>query len=205
MSPALEPKQDRSRATRRLLLDAAVEELLAKGFTGLTTTTVARRAGVSRGAQQNHFPSKGTLVAEALRHLAEREVQTLRDGVAEMPEDPRERGAAVLDFLFEQFRGPLFTTVTELAVAGRDEPEVLEAVEDEERAMSAHVIDIALQVFGEERTGVPGFAHRWTTALAAIRGVALLELLRHSPESTRRLWERTRGDLLELLLQDDHQ
>ncbi|WP_445149635.1 TetR/AcrR family transcriptional regulator [Baekduia sp. Peel2402] len=200
---SLEPKQDRSRATRRLLLDAAVEELLEHGYQGLTTLAVAQRAGVSRGAAQGHFPQKTALVGEALRHLAEREVQAVRDVVETAAGDPRERAQAALDFLFEQFSGPLFAAVTELALASRGAPELQAVVEEEERAMSAHVAEIALQLFGAERVETPGFSTRWTTALAAIRGVALLRLLRHSPQSTRRLWTGTRGDLLDMLLPDD--
>src|SRR4051794_41791797 len=79
---AAEPKQARAHATRRRLLDAAVEELVEHGYAGLTTPAVARRAGVSRGAQQNHFPHKATLVAEAVRHLGRRPCA-----------EPRERGA----------------------------------------------------------------------------------------------------------------
>jgi len=200
---SLEPKQDRSRATRRLLLDAAVEELLEHGYQGLTTLAVAQRAGVSRGAAQGHFPQKTALVGEALRHLAEREVQAVRDVVETAAGDPRQRAQAALDFLFEQFSGPLFAAVTELALASRGAPELQAVVEEEERAMSAHVAEIALQLFGAERVETPGFSTRWTTALAAIRGVALLRLLRHSPQSTRRLWTGTRGDLLDMLLPDD--
>jgi AcrR family transcriptional regulator len=200
---SLEPKQDRSRATRGRLLDAAVEELLEHGYQGLTTLAVAQRAGVSRGAAQGHFPQKTALVGEALRHLAEREVQAVRDVVETAAGDPRERAQAALDFLFEQFSGPLFVAVTELALASRGTPELQAVVEEEERAMSAHVAQIALELFGAERVETPGFTTRWTTALAAIRGVALLRLLRHSPQSTRRLWTGTRGDLLDMLLPDD--
>ncbi|HET6505876.1 MAG TPA: TetR/AcrR family transcriptional regulator [Baekduia sp.] len=208
MTPAprlgsLEPKQDRSRATRRLLLDAAVDELLEHGYQGLTTLAVAQRAGVSRGAAQGHFPQKTALVGEALRHLAEREVQAVRDVVETASGDPRARAQAALDFLFEQFSGPLFATVTELALASRGAPELQAAVEEEERAMSTHVTEVALELFGAERVETPGFTTRWNTALAAIRGVALLRLLRHSPQSTRRLWAGTRGDLLDMLLPDD--
>lgn len=198
---SLEPKQDRSRATRGRLLDAAVDELLEHGYQGLTTLAVAQRAGVSRGAAQGHFPQKTALVADALRHLVEREVAAVRDAVGRAEGLPlRERARAALDFLFAEFSGPLFATVTELALAARASPELQAVVEEEERAMSAHVAQIALEIFGEERVGMPGFSTRWATALAAIRGVALLRLLRHSPRSTARLWSTTRGDLLELLL-----
>src|SRR3954470_22071342 len=115
---AAEPKQARAHATRRRLLDAAVEELVDHGYVGLTTPAVARRAGVSRGAQQNYFPHKATLVAEAVRHLARQGGDELRERVAALPRG-RARVQAGLDVLFEQYSGPLFAAVVELTLAAR--------------------------------------------------------------------------------------
>ena len=52
-----QPQQDRSRATRKRLLEAAIECLAELGWTGTTVAIVAERAGVSRGAAQHHFPT----------------------------------------------------------------------------------------------------------------------------------------------------
>lgn len=46
---------ERTEDMRRRILDAAVEELTDKGYAGLRTADVAKRAGVSRGAQTHHF------------------------------------------------------------------------------------------------------------------------------------------------------
>src|SRR5690242_12442613 len=95
-----EPKQARALATRARLLDAAVAELLDRGYAGLTTPGVAARAGVSRGAQQNHFPRKAALVAAAVRHLATRQLEELREQLADVPVGS-ERVHAGLDVLYE--------------------------------------------------------------------------------------------------------
>ena len=42
-----EPRQDRSRATRQRLLEAAIECLAEVGWSGSTVSVVAERAGVS--------------------------------------------------------------------------------------------------------------------------------------------------------------
>jgi len=197
---ALEPKQDRSRATRRLLLDAAVDELVERGYGGLTTLAVARRAGVSRGAQQNHFPQKSTLVAEALRHLAERELSVLHETVARAPEDERDRAHVALDMIFAQFGGSLFRMVVELSLAAREAPELGEVVAEEEREMSLQVNQVALEVFGPQLAATPGFTRRWNMAVAAIRGTAMLRFLGHPEELVVRQWERTRAELIDLLV-----
>lgn len=72
-APAL-PKSRRTQAARsgdmkRRILDAAFAVLKERGFAGFTTPEVARRAGVSRGAQVHHFPSKNDLVTAAMEHV----------------------------------------------------------------------------------------------------------------------------------------
>jgi AcrR family transcriptional regulator len=192
------PRQARAQLTRRRLLDAAVDELLDHGYGGLTTPGVAARAGVSRGAQQNHFPRKVELVAEAVRHLARRQLDELRDRLRDVP-DGRVRVAAGLDLLFDQYSGRLFAVVVELSLAARTDPELHEVIRQEERTISRSMYETATAIFG------PGFPEssdasaRWATVLSAIRGLALLKLLGHSSATTDRQWRATRRQLLELL------
>ena len=64
-----EPQQDRSRATRQRLLEAAIECLAEVGWSGSTVAVVAERAGVSRGAAQHHFPTREDLVTSAVEYV----------------------------------------------------------------------------------------------------------------------------------------
>src|SRR5215468_6574679 len=63
-------QEERSAAMRERLLDATIDCLVEYGYSGTTTTRVAERAGVTRGAQVHHFPTKTDLVTAAVRHLA---------------------------------------------------------------------------------------------------------------------------------------
>jgi len=195
---AVEPKQARAHATRRRLLDAAVEELLERGYVGLTTPGVARRAGLSRGAQQNYFPHKTTLVAEAVRHLALRQCDELRERVAEVPRG-HARVQTGLDILFEQYSGPLFAAVVELCLAARGDAELREVIATEERAITRAMHETATVIFGDDFPATREVARRWATVLNAIRGLALLKLLGHPPAAVDRQWAATRRQLLELL------
>ena len=71
------PQADRTRAMRARLLEATVELLVERGFAGTSTTLVSERAGVSRGAQLHHFPTKNDLVVAAVRD-ANRAAQELQ-------------------------------------------------------------------------------------------------------------------------------
>ncbi len=64
------PRQERSRATVEVILDATAQVLIRAGFDGLTTNTVAEVAGVSIGSVYQYFPNKMALVSALIeRHL----------------------------------------------------------------------------------------------------------------------------------------
>jgi len=67
MSSSVVPIRPTARraATAERLAAAAVEELRAQGYDGLTVRNVARRAGVAPATAYIHFTSKDHLVAEA--------------------------------------------------------------------------------------------------------------------------------------------
>jgi AcrR family transcriptional regulator len=197
-SSAVEPKQARAQETLRKLLTAAVDELLEHGYVGLSTSGVARRAGVSRGAQQNYFPHKQTLVMEAVRHLGRLQREAVRDRVEAVPSG-RARMQTGLDVLFEAYSGPLFATVVELSLAARHDAALCEVIRTEERATSKAMQETARYIFGQGFPETRAAAQRWATVLSAIRGLALLKLLGHPPAAVERQWTATRGQLLEIL------
>ena len=197
-APALEPQQARAAETRRKLLDAAVDELLEHGYANFRAAGVSRRAGISRGAQQNHFPHKQTFVMAAVRHLAHRQRVELQARVEQVPRG-RARVRTGLDVLFEAYSGPLFATVLELSLASRDDPELHDVVLSEERATSKAMRDAATVIFGEQFTVTRKDRSRWATALSTIRGVAVLKMLGHPTDAVDRQWVVTRQQLIESL------
>ena len=64
--PSSVPNEVRSAATRSALVDAALDALVEVGHARTTGVEVCRRAGVTRGALQHHFPAFGELLASAL-------------------------------------------------------------------------------------------------------------------------------------------
>ncbi|MCW3041150.1 MAG: transcriptional regulator TetR family [Solirubrobacterales bacterium] len=193
--PALAPQQQRSIETRRRLLDAAVAELLENGYGRVTTVSVARRAQVTRGAQQHHFPNKDVLVAEAVRHLARRQSEELRDQIAALRHG-KTRIANALDLVYAQYAGPLFAAMFELSLAARHDPALADLVLEEERRMSKTVHDLGREVFGADALRSPDFAARWATGLSTIRGLAVLRMLGHSERSLQRQWRFARAQIL---------
>lgn len=111
-------QSERSALTRGRILDAAVQLLATEGWAGTTTTAVAKLAGVSRGAQLHHFPSREDLVAAAIDTSFERLVAEFEGRLEELADDP-DRNAKVLDMLWSIFRGPTFTATIEVGIAAR--------------------------------------------------------------------------------------
>jgi AcrR family transcriptional regulator len=194
----IEPKQARSLATRKRLLDAAVEILIDDGYLGLSAVTVARRAGVSRGAYQHHFPNRQTLLIEAIHHLSVSEQDALRRRLATV--DKGETGVVeALDVLFGTYCGKLFATILELALASRREPELETAILEEERSIAFGTQEFAEQIFGEDAYDDPEFARRWRYCRSVIRGVATLTFLGHPQERVDRQWAYAREQIVALL------
>src|SRR5262245_50796835 len=59
---------DRSAATRKQILEAAIRCLETVGYGAVTNIRVAEEAGVSRGAMMHHFPTRQTLIVAAVEY-----------------------------------------------------------------------------------------------------------------------------------------
>lgn len=193
--PVPQPKQQRSVATRRRLLDAAVAELIDNGYAAVTTTGVARRAGATRGAQQHHFPNKELLVAEAIKHLARISSEEMTAEIAGLPKG-KGRMADALDLVYARYAGPLFVSVFELSLAARHDPALQEIVASEEEAMAKTIYGIGREILGAEALRSADTAARWSAALSLIRGIAILRVLGHSERALQRQWRFARSQII---------
>lgn len=191
------PQQERSRATRTRLLEATVDCLVEHGWSGTTTTVVATRAGVSRGAQLHHYPTRAALVTAAVVHLAERRAAELRAEAEALPAGPR-RLDRVIDMLAAAFTGPLFVAALELWVAARTDPELRAALVPLEARVGRemHRLTVALLDADERR---PGVREAVQATLDLLRGLGVANLL--TDDSARRTallntWKRQLATLL---------
>lgn len=182
---------ERSEATRRRILDAAVDLLGARGYAGLRTSDVAEAAGVSKGAQTHHFPSKDDLVVAVVGHVFERAGELARKRArraATVDEAVRALIADGQEFFFSE----LFLVALDLAIQGR-----LRAQPSEPLAQLAGAT--RLPVEAQWRTalvesGVPEALADdllWLT-LSIVRGLAVRRLWQHDPPRFNRLFRTWR-------------
>lgn len=119
--------QERGLATRAALVNAAVECLVEQGYAATTTIEVAKRAGVSRGAQLHHFPTRAALVAAAVGELYERRMREFADTIATIP-PTGDRVSRAIDLMWSMFNGPTFVAWAEVWIAARTDPQLRAAV-----------------------------------------------------------------------------
>jgi AcrR family transcriptional regulator len=163
--PERRTQAERTAGTQAKLLDAAIDCLVELGFAKTSTQEIARRAGVSRGAQLHHFPTKESLVTAAVGHLVEKRLAE----ILEADPDP-DRGVEVLS---EAFSGPLFYAALELWVAARTDPALHEAMVPLERRVSEAIMGGATAIMGSRMTNE---SIELTVELA--RGLAVSALFR---------------------------
>ncbi len=177
-----EPQQDRSRATRRRLLEAALESLAELGYGGSTVAVVAARAGVSRGAAQHHFPTRGDLFAAAVEYMTEVRLAEIRQRARELPGGAG-RTEAIVTMLTDVYTGPLFRAALHLWVAASTEDALRQQIVSLESHVGRQAHRALLDVLDvDERT--PGVRETVQGVLDMARGLGLADLL--TDDSARR-------------------
>ena len=166
------PKQDRSRATRQRLLEAAVSCLAEHGWAGSTVSVVAERAGVSRGAAQHHFPTREDLFTAAVEYVAEERSTALR---ALFPEGAADR-RAVIEALVDLYTGPLFRAALHLWVAASNEDQLRPQVTELEAKVGRETHRIAVDLLAADESQ-PGVRETVQGLLDMARGLGLANLL----------------------------
>ena len=203
----------RSRTTRARILDAGIRCLVEEGFKGLSTVTVARRAGITRAAMLYHFPSRNELLVAIIHHITRRRVAYFETAFSALPHD-RSFAARALDAVIDELSTPEFLAYAELALAARTNPELAEtmrpamAAYDDARVALGHRFCPSRLTeapdFGLARDVVRFLCEGIALQFAALRGMRqpgerlaqlrhFLRLLVSSPEGFR-LLERTAAE-----------
>jgi AcrR family transcriptional regulator len=182
------PQEQRSRAMRQRLLEATIECLVERGWSGTSTTLVSRRAGVSRGAQLHHFPTKTDLVVAAVEHMGARRSEQLFERAATLPRG-RRRTRAVLDLLAEHFTSPLFVAALELWVAARTDEQLHRAVAPLEQRIGRDTHRQTVELLGVDESR-PGARELVQATLDLVRGLGLANTLSDDSARRRRVLDR---------------
>ena len=175
---------ERREETRARILEAAVSELVNKGYAGFRVDQVAAVANVSRGAQTHHFPTKESLILASLQKLYQESTEasmTLIDGLK--PADD------VLDALMQDsakfYLGPNFIISMSLLNLGDHEPELRTKVRAMSRKYRLPIEKAWLEAL--LRSGLADESARTVLNItqSIYRGMVMRRFLRNDPEYTR--------------------
>jgi AcrR family transcriptional regulator len=182
------PQEERTRLMRARLLDATVDCLVEHGFSHTSTTLVSERAGVSRGAQLHHFPTKNDLVVAAVEHLTDARGVELAAAAERLPTGKR-RTRAVLQMLADHFTGPVFTAALELWVAARTDEALLAAVGPLEQRVGRETHRLTVELLGADESR-PGVRELVQATLDLVRGLGLANTISDDARRRARILDR---------------
>lgn len=180
-APVRRTQAARSEDMQRRVLDAAVKVLSTRGYAGFRTAEVSRIAGVSRGAQLHHFPTKDQLIVAALRHVYEEALAVSRQRALSV--DPaKDILDLVLDDAREFFFSKHFLVAIDIVLSTATDPGVREQVLEIARAARLPVEQAwgrALAAAGIPADLAPGLL---SIMLSVVRGHAVRKLWDNDPE-----------------------
>ncbi|WP_347353959.1 helix-turn-helix domain-containing protein [Intrasporangium sp.] len=182
MSTVTEPKQDRSRATRLRILEAAVESLASRGWEASSVAVIAADAGTSRGALQHHFPTREDLIVAALDHMFERRSE-LVEAMTVPDLTGAERVAHVLHTIVEVYLGPLFEAALQVWTAAAADETLRQRIVPLERRFGGGVHEMTVRLLGVDDSD-PHVRTLVQATLDMVRGLALAAVL--TDDSRRR-------------------
>lgn len=171
----------RSEDMQRRILDAAAKVMSSHGYAGFRTAEVSRVAGISRGAQLHHFPTKEQLIVATLAHVYDQALAVSRRRAAAV--DP---ARDILDLLIEDAREFFFSrhflVAVDIVLSTATEPSVREQVLDIARGARLPVEQAwgqALAAAGIPAELAPGLL---SIMLGVVRGLALRKLWDNDPK-----------------------
>lgn len=195
-----EPKQDRSRATRQRLLEAAIESLARHGWAATTVGEVASMAGVSRGAAQHHFPTREDLITAALDHMfdlrttAVKEEARAESAGAALPGRTADVVARIVDY----YTGTMFKAALQVWTAAAADPELRSRILPLEERFGRTTHRMVVEQLGVDDSD-PRVRALVQATLDLARGLGLADVL-HDDSKRRRAIVVTWADQLDVAL-----
>jgi AcrR family transcriptional regulator len=121
--PPRRTQPERTGATRRKLIEAAIGCLAEKGYAETSTTAVADRAGVSRGSLFYNYPTKADLMLAVIDHVYELDTRLYDDALRDI-DDERDYALALTRLSWRAFSAPGGLAVMHIVLEGSSDPEL---------------------------------------------------------------------------------
>lgn len=186
----------RSDATRALILNAAVECLVADGYERTTTVSVQARAGVSRGRLLHQFPSRSALLVAAAQYLVSTHIADMEHWISRSDTrlvDDGDRCDRATELLWATFEQPYFWAAMELWHAARTDADLRAELLVAERQLGRAINNVMATMYGPVLSSHPDFDELGEILFTSMRGVALTYAVRprdHPTDPHLPMWKR---------------
>ncbi|NOW48241.1 AcrR family transcriptional regulator [Novosphingobium sp. SG751A] len=161
-------QEERTAETREALIDAAIATIHEQGYTAASTTLIAERAGVSRGAILHQFGTRAALMAEVVAEVYRREMAIYTRLVKQ-----EQQGQNIYDWpriLMEVLGMPSGIAVLEILLASQSDKDLTETV----RNRQAEVEEAALETMRADLGGKAESAMAVKRLMVwAVRGISI--------------------------------
>ena len=191
-APRRRTQAERTAATRTQILKAAANLIRRRGYARFRTADVAAEAGMSRGAQLHHFPTKDSLVVATLEYVFE-QAQIVSRRRAAAINRPRDLIEAVIEDAREFFFSEHFMVAIDIVLSTSTDDAVRKQILDISRKARRPVETSWTEAL--TASGVPASlaADIVALTLSLVRGMALRTLWDNDPkwfDELFSLWRR---------------
>lgn len=142
-------QEKKSKSTRNLILDSAIECLFEEGYSDTSTALIAAKAGLSRGAMMHHYPTKIDLITALIEHLNEKRKFAYSQLVASIPDTKRLEQEAGIEAYWELLTSKESIALKELRNAARTDNQYSEILRQATREIENEWRDFVLTLFPE--------------------------------------------------------
>jgi len=177
----------KSASTRNAILESAVNCIVELGYRGATTTAIASRAGLSRGAMLHHFPSKIDVVRAAVEHLHDKRLKAFRRAMTRSAAPGADRILLGVEAFFDHVRHPLFVAFFELSMAARTDRELAGILRPSQEAFEREWYRTAREVFPEWKGRDEQFDIALDLSRYIMEGMAISMLTQRGSERDKRV------------------
>jgi AcrR family transcriptional regulator len=162
----------KSASTRLQIVEAALRCCVDLGYSGMTTTVIAEKAGLSRGAMLHHFPSKIDIVRAAVEHLHAKRLKAFRKAI---------------EAYLQHVKHPMYVAFLELWVAARTDPELQAILKPAQQSFEQEWYRTAVDLFPEWRDAGGNFDLALDLVHYVMDGMAVNFLTHELGEHERRM------------------
>lgn len=143
----------KSIATRKSIIEAAIQCIIEIGYFQTTTTEIAKAADVTRGAVQYYFPTTPDVLRAATNHILTEWTREYSKLIKNVPPDVNKFDFAI-DIYWEHVKNPYFIAWQDLVAASRTDPELAEIVCEASKLYDSQRQDLAKAMM-PEMTNIP--------------------------------------------------